>query len=164
MLGTISHQFLPCHTTLGLGYCESVFRKSAHAGINCEQSSSALLRAEVGFVPQFVSVASGALGVKDLSISAPHPLAKSFDPGKSRGLCWHLLLLAGRQLGSFRNLPPAGAVGRLVVGRLSQAGRSLAARPLEKGRGPRLSRSAVSRQAPVRPAGRRTAPGSSARP
>ncbi len=71
---------IPTRSDLWLGYRDSVFRKSAQPGISsCEQSSFALRRAKVGFVPQFVSGHSAALQVEDLPIAIGNPLAKSFD-------------------------------------------------------------------------------------
>lgn len=95
------HPLRPRHAPLELGYCEFAFWKSAHPGINREQSSSALLRVEVGFFPQIIASSSGALRLEDLRISVPNPSARPFDPGKSWGLSWHLVLPTVQQLGSF---------------------------------------------------------------
>jgi len=87
-------------------------------------SLSAFLAVEVGFVPQFISCSSSALRLEVLQILALNPLSTYLDPGKNRELCCHLLLLAGPQLGSFRNLSSAGVVAGPVIGRPWQAERS----------------------------------------
>jgi len=137
---------IPTRQDLWLGYCESVFRKAAHSGIYCVQSSSALLRVEVRFVPQFVSGSFDALRVKDLAMTIRNPREKSFDIRKRGALCRHLVLLTVRQLGSFPDQLLVGTVGRFVGGCPSQFELSPASDPSEKDWGPHLSRSAAPRQ------------------
>jgi hypothetical protein len=91
---------------------------------------------------------------ESLGVPIPNQVAKSLQLPRNRGLSRHLVLPAGQQLGSFRNLPPAGNLERRVVGHPSQAGCSPAVGPPEKGGRARLSRSEVSRQVPDSPAGR----------
>src|SRR5271170_5755028 len=70
---------------------------------------------------------------EDLLLATPNPTGSSLDWAMTWLRCRHLAVPTGRQLGSFRNLPPEGTVRRLGGGRPPLTEGSPAPGKLEKG-------------------------------